>query len=201
MSSAGTSCGDTASGKEIVPIHPAVMANSHGLQILKSVSLDDWRVIGETLAAISNASAWWIGDWLIYGQDRYPDRYKRAVDRTLLDYQTLRNYSWIARKFEPARRWKTLSFQHHVEVARFRPEEQEHWLRLADRFKWSKNALRKQIKDSSGRSIENPDESGVSVRIDLNANRMQVWERAAERSNHSLQNWIVDTLDTAAKSA
>ncbi|MBQ6641595.1 MAG: LmbU family transcriptional regulator [Saccharopolyspora sp.] len=181
-----------------MPIHPAVVADSSGLQIVEPVTLEDWRAIGETLATVSSASAWWIGDWLVYGQDAYPDRYKRAIDRTMLDYQTLRNYSWVARKFAPSRRRKSLSFQHHVEVAGLRPEEQDHWLELSEKFKWSKNALRKQIKNSSERAAGECADSSFNVQLELNQNRVQSWESAAQRSNRSLQSWIVSTLDAAA---
>ena len=97
---------------------------------------------------IADSSAWCLGDWLIYGQHLYADRYRHAVAMAGLDYQTLRNYAWIARKFEPARRRAGLAFQHHVEVAALPPQVQDHWLDLAENFRWSRNELRKQIRDS-----------------------------------------------------
>ncbi|MFD9426223.1 MULTISPECIES: hypothetical protein [unclassified Streptomyces] len=64
-----------------------------------------------------NSSAWWLADWLIHGEATYGwRRYKEAVERTGLDYQTLRHYAWVARRFEHDRRRDSLSFAHHAAV-------------------------------------------------------------------------------------
>jgi hypothetical protein len=114
-------------------------------ELPQGLPLDAWCRIGVQLSALVEASSWWIGDWLVYGERNYPLRYRRAMDETSLDYQTLRNYAWIARKFEPRRRRIGLSFQHHVEVAALPTNEQDHWLDFAERFGWSRNELRRQI--------------------------------------------------------
>lgn len=75
-----------------------------GLQIPAAVSYDTWESAGRRISAVANSSAWCLGDWLVYGQWRYTDRYRRAVDAVGLDYQTLRNYAWVARRFEVSRR-------------------------------------------------------------------------------------------------
>ncbi|MGN5376760.1 LmbU family transcriptional regulator [Streptomyces lasalocidi] len=60
-----------------------------------------WERIGTDLRELVNSSAWWLADWLIYGETTYGwRRYKEAIERTGLDYQTLRNYAWVARRFE-----------------------------------------------------------------------------------------------------
>ena len=42
----------------------------------------------------------------------------------MLDYQTLRNYAWVARRFAMSRRRDTLSFGHHAEVPALPEPEQ-----------------------------------------------------------------------------
>jgi hypothetical protein len=183
-----------------ISIHPATVAEPGGLRFPEELTLDVWRAVGERLADLANASCWWIGDWLVYGQDKYPDRYKRAIAKTALDYQTLRNYSWIARKFEFSRRRPALSFQHHVEVAALPVAEQDHWLRFAEKLSWSRNELRKQIKDSADAGGAGQDGPATSVRLDLDDDRMRQWKRAAERSNRTLPGWIMTTLDAVVES-
>jgi hypothetical protein len=56
--------------------------------------------------------------WLIHGENAYSGRYRDAIEQTSLDYQTLRNYAWVARSLPLSRRRDTLSFAHHAEVAR-----------------------------------------------------------------------------------
>src|SRR5262249_33486253 len=40
---------------------------------------DSWRELGSRLALIASYSAWWLGDWLIYGEQAYGDRYRQVV--------------------------------------------------------------------------------------------------------------------------
>src|SRR5690242_15382937 len=77
---------------------------------------EDWRAVGVKIASYTNASMWWLGDWLAFGRYKYGPRYRQAIGATGLDYKTLRNYAVVARRFEPARRRANLSFQHHAEV-------------------------------------------------------------------------------------
>ena len=75
--------------------------------------------------------------WLVYGESQFKDRYEEAIRRTSLNYQTLRNYTWVARRFDLSRRRDNLSFGHHAEVAALDPPEQEFWLRKAEKYGWS----------------------------------------------------------------
>lgn len=171
------------------------------LKLPGDLPLEDWCRLGAKILAVSDSSAWWIGDWLIFGQEHYEDRYRRAMRETNLDYQTLRNYAWVARKFAPSRRRDSLTFQHHMEVAGLPENEQEHWLDFAVRLKWSKNELRKQIKASS--SVEGDAGTACEVRLSLllDQARLERWKAAAERSNQSLTEWIASIVDEAVWSA
>ncbi len=175
--------------------HPGIVVGADRLRLPEQLPLDEWIGIGHRLTEIFDASAWWIGDWLVYGQSKYPDRYRYAIAQTRLDYQTLRNYAWIARKFDPDRRRRSLSFQHHVEVAALPAADQDHWLRLAEKFEWSRNDLRKQVKDSYDPGERKRVTSSVSLRIELSGERMSQWKRAAARSRRSLEEWILVNLD------
>ena len=65
---------------------------------------------------------------MIYGERTYGRRYREAVRMSGFDYQTLRNYAWVARRFGIERRRGGLTFQHHAEVASLPVVEQERWL-------------------------------------------------------------------------
>jgi hypothetical protein len=180
------------------------------LSLPAAMSIDAWRDIGERISRISDASTWWLGDWIVYGQAKYPDRYKRAIDETGLDYQTLRNYAWIARKFGAPRRRGKLSIQHHIEVA-FLPEaEQDVWLDRAERFKWSKGTLRRYLKAAKLGLAENtsgadpsenvPGAEEVVLSLKVSPDRRKSWQEAAVRSARDLNEWIMIALDTAAAS-
>ncbi|NUT48437.1 MAG: LmbU family transcriptional regulator [Saccharothrix sp.] len=172
------------------------MTTPIGLSFPGATTFDTWERAGHQIARIANSSAWYLGDWLVYGQDKYTDRYRRAVDAAGLDYQTLRNYAWVARSFEYSRRREALSFQHHAEVASLPPQDQDRWLDLAERHAWSRNRLRREIRDSrAGReSVERAVLPQMSVAL-VNVAR---WRRAAAEAKTEFEEWIVASLDQAA---
>ncbi|MER6365425.1 LmbU family transcriptional regulator [Kitasatospora sp. NPDC001527] len=162
------------------------------------IPIDTWMRIGQDLGAAADSTTWWLGDWLVYGQDRYPERYRKAIDETALDYQTLRNYAWIARKFPPGRRRPALSMQHHAEVASMDPEVQDNWLDRAQQGGWSRNELRRRIRAATtpgtgARPIS------VELRLAVTQARRGLWEDAADRANCDLSAWVLDVLDAAAR--
>jgi hypothetical protein len=161
------------------------------------LSYDEWEELGEHLLSVANSSAWWVGDWLLFGQRVYADRYERAVKRTGFDYQTLRNYAWVASSFDPSRRQDTLSFSHHAEVAALEPDDQDAWLRRALVNGWSRNRLRSELRRR--RTGEEPARS--AIRLDVPPQRRALWEAAAKASGYDLDEWIETNLDLAAASA
>jgi hypothetical protein len=187
-------------GTHRVRINRMAVADRTGLTIKGIVRIDDWRELGEQIFVISESSSWWLGDWLLYGQNKYPERYKQAITETSLDYQTLRNYAWVARRFDQSRRRRGLSFQHHVEVAALPDEEQDLWLERAEKLAWSRNELRARVRASrAGKEVE-PSEP-LAIVIDVDKDRKARWMHAAQRSSVDLFDWIGSCLDAAATAA
>lgn len=169
------------------------------LSLPPALPLETWQKVGTDLHVITDASGWWQGDWLVYGQDRFPDRYQRALQETGLDYQTLRNYAWVARTFPPARRRPGLSFQHHAEVASLTAAEQDEWLMQAEESSWSRNMLRRQLQ---ARRVggHTPDEREVTLSLPVaTAQQRKNWQQAAECAGSSLSAWISRVLDRTAE--
>ncbi|SRR5216683_1229151 len=171
-----------------------------GLLLRTDTPLEIWKQLGEKIAIMADSSAWWLGDWLVYGQKRYADRYESAIAQTSLDYGTLRNYAWIARKFKINRRRAALSFQHHVEVAALPEPDQDKWLEMADKFGWSRNRLRRELKNAGSNQPAQVEEAvHVQLRVALDCQKR--WAMAAERTGTTLTEWIVGALDHAALTA
>ncbi|MER5766598.1 LmbU family transcriptional regulator [Streptomyces sp. NPDC001985] len=181
-----------------------------------------WIRIGRQLTRISESSGWWLGDWLVYGENSYPDRYREAVKRTALDYQTLRNYAWIARRFDQSRRRAALSLGHHMEVAALTPAQQDLLLLRAEQEGWSRNVLRKQVRLAKGAdpaplpapatapaltaraehppgSAADPERPERVVALRTTPDQRQRWHRAAELMNTDLTEWAAAVLDGAAQ--
>jgi hypothetical protein len=174
------------------------MTRRTALSLPPNMSLTAWSRLGRQIFIISDSSAWWLGDWLIYGQAQYPDRYKRAIAETSLDYQTLRNYAWVARQFSLSRRREKLSFQHHAEVASLPEPEQDIWLNRAEKGAWSRNELRRRIKAERNGGVA---DEVTHIQMNVIAEQKKRWQEAAESTEQDLLVWMVSNLDRAALAA
>jgi len=171
----------------------------NGLQITPGIDFDSWMLMGRRITGISNACAWCLGDWLVYGERAFSARYKTALAATSLDYQTLRNYAWVARRFEMSRRRDTLSFQHHAEVAALPEAHQDLWLLRAERARWSRNELRRRLGAERRLQRMRQTDTAVTVSVEVTESRAQRWREAAEAAQQTLNEWIATTVDAAAE--
>jgi hypothetical protein len=106
------------------------------------------QVIDELMRNVGGAARgclFIIGDAINYANDKYGDKYDRWMSLTGLEYQTLRNAGWIARKIELSRRRDNLTYEHHKLVASLVPDEQTRWLDMAEREGFSKRRLAKSL--------------------------------------------------------
>lgn len=197
----------------------SVLIPRTGLTFPRQLPFDRWLRIGNSLSAAHTSSAWCLGDWLIYGEGEYPGRYRDAIERTSLDYQTLRNYAWVSRQFPMLRRRETLSFGHHAEVASRPVSEQDFWLRKAEELGWSRNRLRREVRSSMDERTpihEKRDQSECdaeaapqgadlrqdsrTLRLETTGERFEHWGEKARSSGLSVEAWAMLTLDDASAS-
>jgi hypothetical protein len=166
-----------------------------------------WINIGVRLSELATSSAWCLGDWLIYGETAFSGRYRDAVDQTSLDYQTLRNYAWVARRFIPGRRFPGLSFGHHAEVAALSDPEQDYWLRKAQELSWSRNQLRHEVRTSLKERKSGEEHKAVAtdtevvLNLSLSQRQKEIYGVAASANGLSLEDWVLDVLEHAAQKA
>ncbi|MFE2184751.1 LmbU family transcriptional regulator [Streptomyces sp. NPDC059455] len=176
-----------------------IQARRVELHLPAGLTFESWRHIGCNLTMITNSSGWWLGDWLVYGEKRFPDRYRVVLKETTLDYQTLRNYAWVARRFPACRRRDALSLQHHAEVAALPEPEQGRWLTRAEEEKWSTRRLRKELRQARELSGDTSSkEAPINLVMSLDLNRKDLWTQAAAAVDMPLLDWITKVLDDAA---
>jgi hypothetical protein len=182
-----------------------------GLVFPHQLPFEAWLGVGAQLAAVAASSAWCLGDWLAYGQAAYGSRYREAVERTGLDYQTLRNYAWVAGRFELSRRRDSLSFGHHAEVAALPGPEQDFWLRKAEQFGWPVRRLRREVRASLAERRQgpaalepadpatgHPDGQQVTLAVRLTPGQLDLCQQAAGQHGMPLTTWATRTLEHAA---
>jgi hypothetical protein len=187
-----------ATGKPDALFTPRSRATRTGLKLTDGLSFESWSRIGQQVSTFADASAWWIGDWLVYGQKAFPGRYRAAVAGTGFSYQTLRNYAWVASQFPLYRRRDTLSFGHHAEVASLPEPDQEMWLLRAVAHRWSRNTLRSRLR-SANRC--HADCTPIAIALQVEELRHERWRAAAIARGRPLDEWITAVVDEAAAAA
>ena len=185
-----------ASARLPPPARRRVHSSRTGMRFDPLMPIDDWKTVGARIAFYSQATAWWLGDWLLFGKMKYGHRYKEGIALTGLDYQTLRNYALVARRFELSRRRDNLSFQHHAEVCALQNDVQDQWLDLAADARWSKMELRRRLRAAAAEPAASP--AGTTLHLVVEAQRDERWRAAAKRSGCPLEVWITRSLDAAA---
>lgn len=117
-----------------------------GIEFHEELSFDEWHLLGQKLTPIGKSIGFMIGDWINFGENAYGEKYKEALAKTGIPYQTLANYAYVARKVDFSCRQENLGFEHHATVAKLKTDEdKKHWLNMAEKHDLSVRRLRKSI--------------------------------------------------------
>lgn len=138
----------------------AIQVFDVGLSFSGAVTFQEWerkgRELNKVVQIFTNHIRWWLGDWIIFGETMYPEKYSQALDEGNYKIGTLRNGVYVCRNVPLSSRNPNLSFEHHYEVAKVKdPEEQKKWLADADMNHWTIRQLRAAI---AGNVVENEHE-------------------------------------------
>jgi hypothetical protein len=114
---------------------------------------EEWVKAGNVLQTIHKHINFWIGDWILFGEQYFSDTYSQAIFLTGKSDITLRNCAWIASVFPPEQR-RDLSYTHHFEVAGMdNIEDRDYLLDKAEEEEWSAGHLRKMRYDEVGQTL------------------------------------------------
>ncbi len=143
------------------------------------MELESWAECGRRLGVIGRGVAWWIGDWLRYGNAQFGEKYSRAARITGYDPQSLMNMAYVASRFPPERRRTAVSWSHHAEVAALPPAEQDEWLDFAQRNQLSVGSLRQELRSARrAKDLEQaagkPDERAAATTVVCPACQYQI---------------------------
>lgn len=114
------------------------------LKLPPDLTYDQWDRIGRQLQLADIAIQWWLGDWLVYGEFRWREKYAQAVQVTGKAEQTLMNYRFVANAIPVSRRREQVDFSTHAEVASLDEEDQEKILAKAANEGTSRRAVRRE---------------------------------------------------------
>lgn len=121
-----------------------VTFHSVGLALPMHTSYEDWRVAGERIGTVKRAANWWAGDWVLFGEPRYGEMYSQAIHELGLDYGTLANCVYVAKRFDLSRRHENLSWEFHYAVAKLEAAEADRLLERCETEGWDRRRLRQE---------------------------------------------------------
>lgn len=127
-----------------------------------ALTWQEWHSQIKRFFMIERSHQWHLGDLLNLGEARFGDKYHQVINDFGVDEQTIANWKWVSNKVAPAQRRKELTFQHHLNVAKLEPSDQEKWLEKALKGEWSAHELRSRVKvaldRARARALEADDE-------------------------------------------
>ena len=172
---------------------PFCVHETTALVFKPETSFDEWQKQGDHLGTViklyTNHIRWWLGDWLIFGEDKFTDRYSQALDASMYSIGTLRNCVWVCRHVPPENRFASLSFDHHYEVAKLNSDQQTFWLQEAANNKWTVRELRRAVSgDKNPVKKCLPDKLVWSGESDSTVKVMRSFEDFWVEHNHELVN-------------
>lgn len=140
-----------------IPEEHIKQAGPIGLELQANIKVEDWSELITRLACNAKAVtsgtdtvAAWLGDVLAYKQGKYRGQISALARAAGLHPTTLRNAKMVCRRIPLSCRRDTLSWSHHCEIAKVfsTGEDIARWLDQAEKGRWSKMELRRQIAES-----------------------------------------------------
>lgn len=130
-------------------------------------TFDAYAALGTYLGIMNRSCMWWIGDWLLYGEGRYDERFAQAAANTGLAEQTLQNRMYVCRNVPVSMRRVGLAFSVHAEVASLKTaREQKYWLDRAAKAGWNRQQLRDAMA-AKRKETKPPIDLGDHERVDV----------------------------------
>lgn len=136
---------------DIIPSQSEITLTETGASFTDSITFEGWADAGKRLGGAAASFQLAVGDWLIYGEDRWrgqeafdfgaelaksgrvgSDFLDYACMLTGLDRGVLKKYAHVARHVDAGNRRPGLSFKHYEVLAKIREEEQEKWISLIE---------------------------------------------------------------------
>jgi hypothetical protein len=137
---------------------PGVKFGPTSLELEEDLTLAEFERLLGFVEHLDNSSPWWVGDALLWGEERYGDRVFQLIEGAGWALHTRQTRLRVSMRVAENVRMADLSWSHHREVALLDdPNDQRRWLELALSDGWSAREL-------GSRMDAEPDGGGVGAR-------------------------------------
>lgn len=114
----------------------------------------------DNLGTANKKIQWLIGDALLFCEGKWGDKIEDAKRRTGMSGGTLSNFLVVSRAFPNTRRRVELSWNHHYEALRAKPEQRDSVLKKAAEWGWSTRDMRLALSEHGGEEKEKGEKIG-----------------------------------------
>lgn len=143
---------------DLVATHGPFRLRATTVEVAGPVDFSAWEAALQWCQQVEQASPWWVGDLIEFGEHKYGEKYAQALDHTTYTEQALKDIAYVSRSVAPEVRRPEVSFTHHREVAPLPPSEQQTWLHKAETEHLTAAQLRHGIKiaqaEAAGQATE-----------------------------------------------
>ena len=87
------------------------------LNLSPTLSYEEWENVGKALATMDGNIEWWIGDYFVFGEAAYGEKWAQATAKFGRPESTLQGYMYVASRFPQTLRRRNLPWWAHREVA------------------------------------------------------------------------------------
>lgn len=138
----------------LLDLERAGAAGPRALDLPEEIGYESYESLGAFLGEFKSRINFYLGDWLIFGEGTFAERWSQACEATGLAEQTLLRIMSVCRNVAPSRRHDRLSFSVHAAVQKLGAREQRKWLARAAQAGWGYAELRKAMQ--AARTDERP---------------------------------------------
>lgn len=123
-----------------------VTHSASGLTFDGATTYEEWSQCLPFYFGLRDKSKFWLGDAIIFGANKFSDRYSQAIEMTGRTRHDLINIVAVCERIAPSRRRDSLSFEHHAAVAYDIPyQEADRILKEAESKGWGREDVRDAV--------------------------------------------------------
>ena len=138
------------------------------LIIDETITLDEWKSLGQSLRQVEGSVQFWIGDWARFGEKQgftgkyvSPKVYDELEEITGYSRNTIQHFKHTASMLSPDTRLPELSYSHHRAVSTLQPENQKTFLQKAVHENLTKRELEDEVKQFKNQNNEMTQEETI----------------------------------------
>lgn len=107
----------------LINANPRVQPLPTHLWLADNMKYSNWLAVGKNILEVRKSTHFWMGDWLVYGADRYGEKYSQGVEVIGLDPKTLVQYVYVSNAYAIEERNPKLTWRHHQSIAGMQDHE------------------------------------------------------------------------------